>query len=302
MKKFIALIATLFVVLAAIDTACGALLDRLTASATRGYTARNEFIADKLTSPVVIFGSSRAVHHYDPKTFRDSLNLDCYNAGQDGMGIILSYGRFRLMTARYTPKIIICDVTADFDLNQNDNTTYLTWLKPYYHRNAIDSIFWTVDPTMRIKMISQMFRYNGKLLQILTDNKPGSSNDDQLRGYVPLDGTMSYDTKEEAIKPVSVDSVKLSYLNRLAGECSQRGIKLFFTISPFYNSKSNSAQLHQALYAIAKKNGIPVLDHFSDKDIAFNKELFQDSYHMNHTGAEMFSRRIAHDIKQMLAN
>lgn len=117
------------------------LFSRINKISDRGDTARNEYIANKVTAPVLIFGSSRAIHHYDPRIFKDSLEVDCYNCGQDGMGIVLFYGRYKMITQRYIPKLIIYDALAGFDIAENDNYGYLTWLKPYYQNAGIDSIF-----------------------------------------------------------------------------------------------------------------------------------------------------------------
>ena len=300
MKKFIILIFALFAILAGIDIATGLVFDKLTLSAKRGYTGRNEFIADKLHDPVLVFGSSRSVHHYDPQVLADSLGVPCYNCGQDGMGIITFYGRFKLLTARYTPRLIIYDVTTDFDLRRNDNVTYLTWLKPYYNRPGIDSIFWHVEPTERVKMLSNMFRYNGKALQIITDNKPGDNNDDALKGFVPLDGIMTYDKEEDATKTqVDFDPVKLYYISRLVKDCSAKGIRLVFAISPLYNSvKQPDAYLADFL-TLARKQNVPVINHYYDARFATNKNLFQDTYHMNRSGAEIYTSILAHEIKQL---
>lgn len=300
MKKFIILLFALFTILAGIDIATGLVFDKLTLSAKRGYTGRNEFIADKLHDPVLVFGSSRSVHHYDPQVLADSLGVPCYNCGQDGMGIITFYGRFKLLTARYTPRLIIYDVTTDFDLRRNDNVTYLTWLKPYYNRPGIDSIFWHVEPTERVKMLSNMFRYNGKALQIITDNKPGDNNDDALKGFVPLDGIMTYDKEEDATKTqVDFDPVKLYYISRLVKDCSAKGIRLVFAISPLYNSiKQPDAYLADFL-TLARKQNVPVINHYYDARFATNKNLFQDTYHMNRSGAEIYTSMLAHEIKQL---
>ena len=300
MKKFIILLFALFAILAGIDIATGLVFDKLTLSAKRGYTGRNEFIADKLHDPVLIFGSSRSVHHYDPQVLADSLGVPCYNCGQDGMGIITFYGRFKLLTARYTPRLIIYDVTTDFDLRRNDNVTYLTWLKPYYNRPGIDSIFWHVEPTERVKMLSNMFRYNGKALQIITDNKPGDDNDDALKGFVPLNGIMTYDKEEDATKTqVDFDPVKLYYISRLVKDCSAKGIRLVFAISPLYNSvKQPDAYLADFL-TLARKQNVPVINHYYDTRFATNKNLFQDTYHMNRSGAEIYTSILAHEIKQL---
>lgn len=300
MKKFIILLFALFAILAGIDIATGLVFDKLTLSAKRGYTGRNEFIADKLHDPVLVFGPSRSVHHYDPQVLADSLGVPCYNCGQDGMGIITFYGRFKLLTARYTPRLIIYDVTTDFDLTRNDNVTYLTWLKPYYNRPGIDSIFWHVEPTERVKMLSNMFRYNGKALQIITDNKPGDDNDDALKGFVPLDGIMTYDKEEDATKTqVDFDPVKLYYISRLVKDCSAKGIRLVFAISPLYNSvKQPDAYLADFL-TLARKQNVPVINHYYDTRFATNKNLFQDTYHMNRSGAEIYTSILAHEIKQL---
>lgn len=300
MKKFIILLFALFAILAGIDIATGLVFDKLTLSAKRGYTGRNEFIADKLHDPVLVFGSSRSVHHYDPQVLADSLGVPCYNCGQDGMGIITFYGRFKLLTARYTPRLIIYDVTTDFDLRRNDNVTYLTWLKPYYNRPGIDSIFWHIEPTERVKMLSNMFRYNGKALQIITDNKPGDDNDDALKGFVPLDGIMTYDKEEDATKTqVDFDPVKLYYISRLVKDCSAKGIRLVFAISPLYNSiKQPDAYLADFL-TLARKQNVPVINHYYDARFATNKNLFQDTYHMNRSGAEIYTSMLAHEIKQL---
>ena len=300
MKKFIILLFALFAILSGIDIATGFVFDKLTLSAKRGYTGRNEFIADKLHDPVLVFGSSRSVHHYDPQVLADSLGVPCYNCGQDGMGIITFYGRFKLLTARYTPRLIIYDVTTDFDLRRNDNVTYLTWLKPYYYRPGIDSIFWHIEPTERVKMLSNMFRYNGKALQIITDNKPGDNNDDALKGFVPLDGIMTYDKEEDATKTqVDFDPVKLYYISRLVKDCSAKGIRLVFAISPLYNSiKQPDAYLADFL-TLARKQNVPVINHYYDTRFATNKNLFQDTYHMNRSGAEIYTSMLAHEIKQL---
>lgn len=141
MKRFLLKLVLLIALIAILDILCGFFFQRLTKSAIGGDTARNEYIANKVEAPILIFGSSRAIHHYDPKIFKDTLGINCYNCGQDGMGIILFYGRYKMITKRYIPQLIIYDILAEFDIEENDNYSYLTWLKPYYQNDGIDSIF-----------------------------------------------------------------------------------------------------------------------------------------------------------------
>lgn len=298
MKRFLLKLVLLLALVAGLDALCGFFFQRLTKSAIGGDTARNEYIANKVTAPVLFFGSSRAIHHYDPQIFKDSLEVDCYNCGQNGMGIILFYGRYMMITQRYIPKLIIYDVLAGFDVEKNDNHSYLTWLKPYYHKAGIDSIFWKIEHKEHYKMVSQMYRYNGKILQILTDNFKIIRVD--YNGYRPCKGVMNYEVKEEKESPaVKVDCTKMYFMEKFIQDCKHNGTQLVFTLSPFYGGNKHLHQTYAAIYELAKKYNIQIISHCNDEDIIYRNELFSDSYHMNHIGAEIYSRRLAHEIKGM---
>lgn len=90
-------------------------------------------------------GSSRASHHYVPEIISEKLGMSCFNAGQDGNGIILQYGRWKMLSERYTPKLIIYDINPGFDMVVNDNMTYVDRLKPFCYevavKNYVSSIF-----------------------------------------------------------------------------------------------------------------------------------------------------------------
>ena len=63
-----------------------------------GGRGRDNYICDKSVDDILIFGSSRAVHHYNSSMIEDSLGMSCYNCGDDGNGIILSYGRLSMIS------------------------------------------------------------------------------------------------------------------------------------------------------------------------------------------------------------
>ena len=298
MKRFLLRFVLLLALVAGLDALCGFFFQGLTKSAIGGDTARNEYIANKVTAPILIFGSSRAIHHYDPRIFKDSLGVDCYNCGQNGMGIALFYGRYKMITQRYIPKLIIYDALAGFDIAENDNYGYLTWLKPYYQNAGIDSIFWKIEPKERYKMVSMMYRYNGKILQILTDNVKNIRID--YNGYRPGEGIMNYEVREEKEPSnVKIDSTKMYFMEKVIQNCKDNGTRLVFTLSPFYGGNTHLHQTYAVIYELAEKHNVPIISHCNDEDIIYRKDLFSDSYHMNHVGAEVYSKRLAHEIKGM---
>ena len=95
--------------------------------------------------------------------------MDCYNCGYDGNGIILNYGLYKMLSERYSPKVIIYEITSAFDLLKGDNKRFLKVMRPFYDRTGIDSIFFNVDETERFKNISRMYRYNSFFTQVFRD-------------------------------------------------------------------------------------------------------------------------------------
>lgn len=59
---------------------------------------------------VIVFGSSKGGSNYNMQLLNDSLRMTCLNCSDTGNGIIQMYGRYKLLTNRYTPKVIIYDV------------------------------------------------------------------------------------------------------------------------------------------------------------------------------------------------
>jgi hypothetical protein len=59
---------------------------------------------------VVIFGSSRASHHYISDSISNYTNLKVFNAGRDAMGIHYTHGIIKTMLQTQQPKIVIIDI------------------------------------------------------------------------------------------------------------------------------------------------------------------------------------------------
>ena len=116
MGKFLIKVAVFLAIVAGVDRLAGLSFKALEHSARGGFTKRDSFICDQLETDVLIMGSSRCVRHYNPQVISDSLRLSCYNAGQMGNGIILNYGRLRMIKERKQPSVIIYDLHPEFDI------------------------------------------------------------------------------------------------------------------------------------------------------------------------------------------
>lgn len=297
MKKFVVGIAVFILIVFVIDTAVGGIFSYLVTTAKGGDTGRAEHICHKTFEDFLVFGSSRAIRHYNPEIIEDSLGMSVYNCGKDGNGIILLYGWYKVLKEHYDPQVILYDITPDFDLLKNDNTRYLSNLRYYYNEASVDSIFWSVDRTERYKMQVRSYRYNSLFLQILGDNiKPMYSD---IKGYRPLYGEMDYEpTISETVGNYKYDSLKLYYLERLINDCKRAGTRLIFSVSPMYRNSDD--EVLEPLFALCQQYRIPLVNHYVDADFNFEKRYFKDRVHLNVSAADLYTKTVAGELKSIL--
>ena len=98
------------------DQSFGLVCRYLNSHAKSGDTAKHYYIAEQCNEDILIFGSSRAEVTYDPQIIKDSLGMTAYNCGSANSSILLQYGRLKMITQRYCPKLVILDMTTFFDI------------------------------------------------------------------------------------------------------------------------------------------------------------------------------------------
>ena len=299
MKRFICQIIVYISIIFVIDFIIGHCMSYLKDNVKGGDNWRNNYICNSTHEDVLIFGSSRAFHHYNPQIIADSLNLSCYNCGQDGNGIILNYGRLLMIRQRYQPKVIIYDISTNFDYSANDNHKYLGRLKPYYDEKGIKDIFNSVDQTERWKMLSSMYRYNSSFLQLLSDyfhplQQVGNNGFRPMKGL--LDPMKLRKNKDNDNTEFMYDTLKINYIHKFINLC--KNTKLIFTYSPmWYGYDSNKLNL---IKDICHKNNIPFLDFSNNPKYVHNNSLFKDGSHLNEKGANEYTKDLIIEILQYL--
>ena len=297
MKLFLCKVAAFILMMLVADLAFGYVGRYLQTNAKGGATGRNEFICRKMDSDVLIFGSSRCTHHYVPSIIRDTLGLSCYNAGTDGNGVILFYAKWKMLSSRYTPKMIIYDINESYDLLQGDNTKYLGDMRTYYEMPGVDSVMWSVDNMEKYKMYSWMYRYNSIWIQMLSDNIHPQSSDEN--GFVGIDRYMTYEPGIH-LYPIDVkyDMLKIYYLEEFIIDCKNKGVVLVFGLSPMY--KARKTDIFTPLINLCRKYQVPLLDYYTDVQFNRSHDFFYDSVHMNRNGAIKFTSKIASQLKSIL--
>lgn len=294
MKKFLLYIASLIICLILIDILFGVSCNYFNSHAIGGDTRSHYYIANECNEEVLIFGSSRAIHHYVPEILQDSLALSVYNCGTDGNGIVFMYARLLMITERYIPKMIVYDL-SNFDFENDDNIKYLKWLKRFYYKPEISSVFNRVSPSEKYKMVSNLYRYNTNFIQMASDCfhplQTIANN-----GYKPLYGAMEYEPKiEERKTDLLLDPLKEEFLSDFVLHCKKNGIALIFTISPAYGQEPFAYAPPAKKFC--EENDVPILDYYCMPEVSSNKNLFKDSSHLNDDGAHLYTSFISEKIK-----
>lgn len=303
MKKFIYKAILFLFLLATLDFYYGKVMTYMVAHAKGGTTKAIYDVLKKDKYDILIMGSSRAKHHYIPSIISDSLNMSCYNLGQDGNGVILMDGLYKILSQRYHPKIIIYDVEQAFDIyiyiNDKNHTRYLSALKPYFFEKGIDSIFKSVSSKEHIKQYSSLMRYNSNFTHVIKDYLLSSKDGDLgFSGLVGKIDSGQISKKQSSQKP-ETDSLKISHLQNFIKTCTRDSVQLFIIASPKYGA--TSASDFDIVKKYCKKYGaIFVDDFYADSTYMNTPEYFKEPMHLNTTGAEFFSKQLAHTLKTQI--
>jgi hypothetical protein len=238
-----------------------------------------------------------------PQIIEDLTGKSCYNCGEEGNGIVLAYGRLKMLTNRYKPKLVLYEITPNYDYEAEEpNNKYLGYLRPYYNKDGIEEIFCDFDDELSwLKMKSKMYQNTGRLLPVLVDNVIFRDNS---KGYEPLSGVMTL-TKKQSSKQkynenaIPIDSVKLSYVEKMIVLCHNNGIPLVFMISPWYNYGHDMSRYEPALQ-MCEKYGVEVYNNISNPCFTSCDTLFQDANHLNNRGASLYTQYLIPMITEMV--
>ena len=300
MKKYILYIVVLFAAVVFVDLVYGQAVNYMTSNAKSGATKRTIDLCKNSCYDMLIMGSSKAHHNYNPQVFRDILGFTCYNAGYDGNGIILAYGILSQIDDEQLPRVIVYDVKQQFDIYQysgdGDHTRYYQYLKPFYGNPSVDEIIGSISHVDVFKMHSSLYRTNGDLMNIVSGYLKHVPKDSNM-GFQPMVGLIDDVSEQEKDYSDEIDGLKIDYFKKFVALTKDKGIELFVVFSPEYNTPF-SKDLNP-IREICLTEGITLLDYF-DEPSFMKKELFKDHCHMNENGAMAYSMALASDIQRLI--
>lgn len=311
MKGFITQLLRFLLLLAVLATAFDYFiswrLKQHPTAAAGEFTVWNDLYAGNITTDYVIYGSSRAWVHFNPKILEDSLGKTAYNLGMDGQNFHLQMLR-HLEFIRHNPypKNIVLALDV-FSLDVYNELYNETQLLPYqlFNRNISRFRAHYVNYQPAHHWLP-LLRYAGRksLIRELFSPSQTDSNSLRMQGFRGQDKSWNAaaDTALARLTPfeVKIDSQLVEMFEQFLEEMKQRQIKLTLVYPPAYVAGQKQLLNHQQIMAYyadqANKYGFLFLD-YSNHPISHDKSNFYNSSHLNARAADEFTRVFVQDLK-----
>jgi hypothetical protein len=323
MNKYFSRILKIFIfilIVVTLDQVLGSILRKYYFTQTSGPNQILTNTFKDCEADILIFGNSRAMYHYDTRLIKDSLKMSCFNVGQPGaVSIFVPYALFKVITNRYTPKVIIFEFNADYNggLGSYDR---LSILLPYYDEYPeIRPIILLRSPYEKIKLMSAIYPFNSNIVYIINHNINKAKVRkayNEFDGFIPLKqewhniGTSEMKAELEKEAEIERDFFMKSHLDtnivnaleNITQMCQEKNIPLFIINSPIFhviNEKPIPFTPSEKLALdFINKNKVKYFDFSFDSTFKGHMELFIDRLHLNENGAKIFTNLVIDVLKK----
>jgi hypothetical protein len=267
----------------------------------------NEIIYGKSYHDILFIGSSRTMHQVNPKLVDSITQLDSYNAGIEAANLL----EMNLILECYLknhkpPKLLVADLAIScfaikrlpfFNPNLYyqylDNENVYKALTPYKHVSLLKYF-----PFLQLTEANDLLKQNA-ILGYLKKKDPSTKV--FYKGYADYGtDTLADPSHRKDISNYPIDNEGIAFLKNIVRICQQKKIDLVFTYAPEYNPDNHlyNPNFFPTISNLCVTCNIPFWD-FRNEKICNNHRLFIGEHHLNHFGAEIYSKIIAGYIKRI---
>ncbi|MBC8035159.1 MAG: SGNH/GDSL hydrolase family protein [Chitinophagaceae bacterium] len=285
-------IVLLMFIIAALDFTSGKILEYYYFKQNSGLQYRTTYSMDTAKTDILVFGSSRANHHYVPEFFGGD-TMSFYNTGRDANYILYNTAVLKSVLKRYTPTLVILDFDVTYLNKRQENYDRLSSLLPYYKSHEeIREIVETRSPYEKIKLMSYTYPFNSMILTIAAGNMETNKERKQDdRGYVAFRGKWPKDLDTMVFREV-IDDTLVRAFESFVTSAKNAGSQLVVVVSPLFYKYEQTKSIEIAKQ-VCEKHGVQFLDYSHDSTFLSDRNLFDDLAHMNDDGARIFSKMLS---------
>jgi hypothetical protein len=281
---------------------------------TSAFGASNQIMDGKVNAQIVISGSSRALAHYDPRTIKEITGRTAFNLGRNGAQTDMQVAFLKAYLAHnQKPEIVVHNLDAFTFVTTREVFDPVEYT-PYLYDRDLYSALGKINPNIWKSRYLPLYGYvvedmNFTWVLGLKGFFGWSPPEDYFLGFNPRSKKWTDDFQNmKANNPngvsFGIEPEGIRVVEDLIRVCRQNGIQLILVYSPEYAEMQsltrNRVEVFGLFHELADHSSVPLWD-YSDWKYAGNQELFQNSQHLNATGAAIFSADLANRLKAYLA-
>ncbi|MDR2533427.1 MAG: hypothetical protein LBC81_01405 [Tannerellaceae bacterium] len=288
-KRYILKCICLATAVVALDYAAGQALRHFYFTQSQGRLYNITTAIETQTAQILIIGSSRAMHHYDPGVISHRLGLSCFNAGNDAQGMPYYAALLEAIATRHSPQVVVLDVNI-YALSRDDSSYDMLYqLNPYAARHPEIWSILSLRSHERIKHLSQIYPFNSMAARIIMGNLSIRTRDASNNGFTVMDGEWDEPLRDTFFpSDEALDPIKSEMFTRLISICKAKGILLIASVSPTFRNIRNEPASIICIRRICERENIPMISYLNDPAFAVG-HLYHDPSHLNGVGAREFS-------------
>lgn len=316
MKKFILKTLLGFVIVSfALFTLDKIVTYGLSKSSFNTFKDLNDLYNNRINADIVLLGSSRTYAMMNPEILDSILKLNTYNFGQDGATIELQKAIFDDVLINTSPSLKT--VVQNIDLTTllpNKSEYFKEKYYPHLHRENLYNNLLRFDKTIWKYRYIPLYKYGGSFSTflrglLLSLDIPIKENYTKIKGYNPRDKKWNNDFSNYK-KSLKTDKIfydeflieeGFKILEEFIDETAKMKINYCLVFSPMYSEMYEMQMQNKILkrrleYYAFKYKHVSFYD-YSKLPMNSNKNYFYNSYHLNSKGSDIFSERLANDLK-----
>lgn len=247
----------------------------------------------------LILGSSRAEMHYDPVLIDHLTGWNTFNLSMAGAGTEAAYRLLKLyLVNSKVPERIFYEADLNFLYQDKEDLYRFNNFFPYLGNRNIRENLSHLEPRLPcfhwIAYYSWPYTGWDNLNSSLRSwfRLPLPEGEHYTKGFLPgpVKGELPYE-------PIVKENTSLSdhhrqFLDSLQLLCNSRGIELHILSSPIFAGGRISLENKEELVRTLKEQALKHKQRYHDLSslpFCHRRELFLDTYHMNATGAALYS-------------
>lgn len=309
-------IFSLFAIIVVLAFAMNAMITSgLRRTKTSLFGVENQIMEGKVNAQVLIAGSSRAIAHYDPRVFESITGHTAYNVGRNGAQTDMQVAFLKAYLAHnQKPQVVIFNLDAFTFVTSRDVFDPVEYT-PYLYDPTLYDALRKINPGIWKSKYIPLYGYvvedmNFSWVRGLRGFFGWNPKEDFFLGFNPR--TKQWTDDFARMKENNPNGVRfeiqprgISVIQDLIRTCQQNGIQLIFVYSPEYSEmqalEKDRPEVFKLFHDLSQQFNVPFWD-YSDWKYSSDRDFFQNSQHLNSTGAEVFSEEVANQLKTYLAS